>query len=222
MLAKASARVAGIDRAVPTITVTNPASQVAVGRSRTFSATYSDTPEPPTGVTNTITMARRVVTPVQPGDSPSCPDDPHTGGAVPYTSGEEIVFSDEAENNKWVCFWATDAAGNVGKAKTDKIANLDTRGPVIGIGFQTYDFSTSTLSDTTRQDQTRNRLVKAMATDASEVSMWYKIQSSSSCSALDTGDSDIRMYVGQLLQHSVHRRFPGGSDRRRVRLLLGP
>ena len=84
----------------------------------------------------------------------------------------------------------------MGKANTDKVANLDTREPVIGIGFQTYDFSTSTLSDTTHQGQTRNRLVKAMATDASEVSMWYKIQSSGSCSALDTGDSDTRMYAG--------------------------
>ena len=169
-----SQQVQGIDVTVPTITVTNPASQVAVGGSRTFSATVTDpTPSGLTDADNPVTFQYGTITPASTGDAATC-DDAVPSGATSYTSGDDIVFSDEADNNKWVCFWATDAAGNVGKANTDKIANLDTRGPTITVtmvGLQPTAV------------ETRARLVKATATDASPVSMWYEIQSGPQCAA---------------------------------------
>ena len=206
-----SQQVQGIDHTAPTIMVSNP-DQAALGRSRTFTAAVTDAPAPPPGVTNNIDFRYKTITPANTGDTATC-EDAAPSGASSYTSGDDIVFDDESDNNKWACFWATDTAGNVGKQHTDKVSNLDTSAPAIGITFQTYDFGTSTFTDTTRQDQTRNRLVKATATDASTVSMWSAVQTSSSCadSPFEQDGTTLRTGVTSYMGTYANMTFTGDA-----------
>ena len=98
-----------IDTTTPTITVTNPESQTGEATSRTFSATDDDS--------GTTTMEMRLQT------GNTCPASA-PGSAVSYTEGSDYVVTGLSNNNKYLCFWSEDVAGNVGRARSNRIQNL--------------------------------------------------------------------------------------------------
>ena len=98
-----------IDTTTPTVTVTNPASQTEEAASRTFSADDNDS--------ETTTMKVAVQT-----ESTCAAFAPES--AASYTEGDDYVVTGPDNNNKYLCFWSEDVAGNVGKARSDQIQNL--------------------------------------------------------------------------------------------------
>ena len=97
------------DTAAPTITVTNPASQTEEATSRTFSAVDNDAE----------TTMMYVAVQTENTCASSAPE-----SAVSYTEGSNYVVTGLSNNNKYLCFWSEDVAGNVGKARSDRIQNL--------------------------------------------------------------------------------------------------
>ena len=97
-----------IDTATPTVTVTNPAPQTEEATSRTFSANDDDT-----GTTMKVAVQT----------ANTC-DTSAPGTAASYTEGSDYVVTGLSNNNKYLCFWSEDVAGNTGKARSNQIQNL--------------------------------------------------------------------------------------------------
>ena len=187
----ASFRVLGIDHTAPVITVVDPTSQANLAKSRTFTASYTDEPVPASGVRNIIEFKYKLTAAAEGETVPTTPTVDNNCAATPpsdaisYSNNDPIEYADEDHNNKWLCFWATDEADNVGRAVSAKIVKLDTREPQITITFQVLDHgetppSTVTFTDLESgqgQTHTRNRFLKATAEDASTITMWYEILS---------------------------------------------
>ena len=98
-----------IDATVPTVTVTNPGSQTEEATSRTFSAVDDESG----------TTAMKVEAQTGNTCAASAP-----GTAVSYTEGGDIVVTGLGGNNKYLCFWSEDVAGNIGRARSDQVQNL--------------------------------------------------------------------------------------------------
>ena len=99
-----------IDTTAPTVTVTNPESQTEEAASRTFSAADNDS--------GTTTM--KVAVQAENTCASSAP-----GSAESYTEGDDhVVTGINNNNNKYLCFWSEDVAGNVGSERSDQIQNL--------------------------------------------------------------------------------------------------
>ncbi len=175
------------DITAPAITISNPASQAAAAHARAFSAVDDE----PNSTWHTLTVT----------DTALCTD-AVPSGADSYTEGQRITFSSEDGNGKYVCFWSQDGASlpNVAKAISDQVQNIDTREPEISVTFLKYNYETSMLDDMgASQGQTRNRLVRATATDATTVEMWYKVQPSGACTAaanFDETEQGVTSYLG--------------------------
>ena len=60
--------------------------------------------------------------------SASVPDD-----ASSYTESDNVSLDQESYNGKYVCFWSTDAAGNVGKARSAQISGVDKTAPSVTV-----------------------------------------------------------------------------------------
>ena len=112
---------------------------------------------------------------------------PTTYQAQNYTespTAATVTVADDADNNKTLCFWATDVAGNTASAKVT-IADVDTTGPVVTIttaaaftvnaasevrfafneaptGFEEADIS---VSDTTKLTLVANSLAQVGSTN---------------------------------------------------------
>ncbi len=124
-----SYQIIGIDHTPPVITVRNASGsleRLPPAKSLTYLAEVYD--EPDTDLPNPVRFVYRIMTPSNPADEPSCPDNP-PGGTTSYADNRNIIINDQRNNNKWICFWATDGAGNVGKAHTEKLVNMDTTPP---------------------------------------------------------------------------------------------
>ena len=48
---------------------------------------------------------------------------------INYTSASNITLDSESYNNQYICFKASDAAGNTSYNVTNKITNIDKSGP---------------------------------------------------------------------------------------------
>ena len=142
-----SAQISGIDRTAPSITV----SSITGTGSKIVSATDNDP------------AATVMKYKIQSGSScsASVPID-----AKNYTESDNVNLDKETYNSKYVCFWSTDAATNVGNARSDQITGIDKTAPTITI----------TITGT------NTKTVKATDNDAGTTIMNYKIQSGSSCS----------------------------------------
>ena len=98
-----------IDTVAPTVTVANPGSQAEEATSRTFSAAD--------GESGATTM--KVAVQTESTCAASAPE-----SAESYTEGSDYVVTGPDNNNKYLCFWSEDVAGNVGRARSDRIQNL--------------------------------------------------------------------------------------------------
>ena len=114
-----SQQVTGIDSQLPVVTVTvQPVSGAA--RSKSVTATASDN----VGV---VSFGYQL------SSSSFCPSSPSSLTA--HTSGTPLVLSAESDNNMFVCFYATDAAGNTGQAVSQLVAGIDTTAPQLTLAI---------------------------------------------------------------------------------------
>ena len=114
--AAAVARTVIVDTIEPLIGIVNP-DQSSPDQSREFSAADDDGG----------TTAWRYL--VQPEDD--CATVPPEG-AVDYAEDDAVTLATEEFNTMHVCFWSTDAAGNVGSSTSAKIIGIDTTAPTVG------------------------------------------------------------------------------------------
>ena len=97
-----------IDTVAPIVAVMSPA-QTEEATSRTFSAADGES-----GVT---TM--KVAVQTESTCAASAPE-----SAESYNEGSDYVVTGPDNNNKYLCFWSEDVAGNVERARSDRIQNL--------------------------------------------------------------------------------------------------
>ena len=173
--------VAGIDATPPTVTITaQPASGVA--QSKSVTATASDN----VGVASFGYLLHT---------SSTCPAS--SAGSTAHISGSPVTLSAESANSRYVCFYARDAAGNVGQAVSQQVSGIDTTAPQVSITAQ----PASGLA--------QSKSVTATASDANAISSFgYELSSSSFC--LSTPSS--------LTAH--HQRHTAGAKRRERQRLL--
>ncbi|MGI9251527.1 MAG: beta strand repeat-containing protein, partial [Pseudohongiellaceae bacterium] len=85
-----------------------------------------------------------------------------TTGTADYTEGADYTLSDEANNGQYACFFATDAAGNIGaRASAAAIAGIDTTAPTI----------TLTTGDTNLAASGATATITATVSEASDLAM---------------------------------------------------
>ena len=114
-----SQQVSGIDATAPTVTITEqPASGVAQSKSVTASASDA----------SAITSFG-----YQLSSSSFCPPSP--SGLTASTSGTPVELTTENANNMYVCFYATDAAGNTGQAVSQQVSGIDTTAPQLTLAI---------------------------------------------------------------------------------------
>ena len=110
--------IAGIDRTDPTITISGPASGVA--NSKSVTGTAADT-----GGSGVASFGYII------DDDGTCPTD--TATYTTHASGTAVTVDDDANDDKYVCFFATDNAGNTKVMASGQITDLDTTDPTITI-----------------------------------------------------------------------------------------
>ena len=96
------------------------------------------------------------------------------GDASDYNEGDNVSLDNESYNGQHVCFWSTDAGGNVGKNVSAQISGVDRTAPSL------------TVSPITGAG---TRKVSATDDDSASTTMKYKIQSSGTCTASVPGDA---------------------------------
>ena len=114
--ATAVVRTVIVDTIEPSISIVNP-DQSSPDQSREFSA----------GDDDAGTTAWRYL--VQSEDN--CATVPPEG-AVDYAEDDAVTLATEEFNTMHVCFWSTDAAGNVGSSVSAQITGIDTTAPTVG------------------------------------------------------------------------------------------
>ena len=127
-----------IDTVDPTITITGPAAGDATSKSVT--GTAADT-----GGSGVASFGYII------DDDGTCPTDTATYTA--HTSGTAVSITDDANNEDYVCFFATDNAGNTKVMASGQITGLDTTDPTITIsgpasGVANSKSVTGTAADT--------------------------------------------------------------------------
>ena len=110
------ARTVIVDTIEPSISVANP-DQYSPAQSREFSAGDDD---------GGTTAWRHLVQ-----SEDNCAKIP-SEDAVDYTEDDAVALATEEFNTMHVCFWSTDAAGNVGSSTSAKIIGIDTTAPTVG------------------------------------------------------------------------------------------
>ena len=110
------ARTVIVDTIEPSISVANP-DQYSPAQSREFSAGDDD---------GGTTAWRHLVQ-----SEDNCAKIP-SEDAVEYAENDPVTLATEEFNTMHVCFWSTDAAGNVGSSTSAKIIGIDTTAPTVG------------------------------------------------------------------------------------------
>ena len=101
-----------VDTTAPAISITNPAKDFS--NNKAYSASDND---------STTTVMK-----VSKQTSSTCSA---TAGTGDYTESTNYNITAEADNSKYICFWSTDLAGNVGVNISTQIKNIDAVAPVI-------------------------------------------------------------------------------------------
>ena len=114
--AAAVARTVIVDTIEPLISIVNP-DQSSPDQSREFSA----------GDDDGGTTAWRYLVQSEDNCAKIPPED-----AVDYTEDDAVTPASEEFNTMHVCFWSTDAAGNVGSSVSAQITGIDTTAPTVG------------------------------------------------------------------------------------------
>ena len=110
----ASPQITGIDKTAPTITV----SPITGLGDRSVSATDDDS------------AATLMKYKIQPGSACS---NTVPGDALDYSEGASVSLDQESYNGQHVCFWSTDAGGNVGKNVSAQISGVDKTAPSVTV-----------------------------------------------------------------------------------------
>ena len=114
--------IADIDRSAPVVDINSPTTAAAT--SKQILAYDNDS--------GTTTWKYKVIEPTVPPTTLTCPATPPTD-AMNYVENMPEAISAESANGGIVCFWSTDAAGNVGVGTSDSIAGIDRTSPTIVI-----------------------------------------------------------------------------------------
>ncbi len=164
-----SARITGIDRTGPTVSVTNPAGETA--REKSVSAAIAE---------DAATAGSRYAISSEDCDADLIGSD--TEGAA-YTSGEEVTLNNELQNGQYVCFRARDAVGNVSFTRSAQITGIDRTAPTVRVVDPAFG-------------DAREKLVSAVITgDAVAESTRYLITSSACDAALISSNTDGELYA---------------------------
>ena len=115
-----------VDNTAPVVTVVS--ADTLPARSKLFSASDDDPDDPGVTVWKYLVQSASNCAAAPPENASS------------YTEGATVEVTDESANNKYVCFWSTDEAGNVGVGVSAQIGGIDRTAPTIAVSASQSSF----------------------------------------------------------------------------------